>query len=205
MSMKDKSLNEFSFALADKVSVPGGGGAAALAGALGAALGSMVGNFTVGKPKFADVEEELLGYMAKAEKLRGDLLQCIDDDAVGFEPLSKAYGIPKGTPGREETLEKCLRDAAAVPFRIAELSCEVIALSEKFAEKGSALMLSDAGCSAVLAWSALYAAVLNVRVNTRLMKDREYAESLNKKTDDLMKEYWIRADKVYEDVFNKLI
>ena len=204
MSMKDKSLSEFSKALADKVSVPGGGGAAALAGALAAALCSMVGNFTIGKPKFAEVEAELIEYMKEAEDLRLELLQCIDDDAVGFEPLSKAYGLAKDAPGRDEILEKCLRDAAAVPFKIAELSCRVIALSEEFAKKGSALMISDAGCSAVLAWSSLYAAVLNVRVNTRLMKDRAYAEDLNSKTDALMQEYWVKADKVYEDVFERL-
>lgn len=204
MSMNDKSLREFSQALADKVSVPGGGGAAALAGALAAALGSMVGNFTVGKAKYADVEKDILSYMDEAETLRNDLLNCIDEDAEGFEPLSKAYGIPKGTPGREETLEKCLRDAAAVPYKIAELSCKVIELSEKFAEKGSTLMISDAGCSAVLAWAALYAAVLNVRVNTKLMTDRDYAEKLNSSIDELMNKYWVKADKVYGEVFEKL-
>lgn len=204
MTMNDYSLREFSQALADKVSVPGGGGAAALAGALAAALGSMVGNFTVGKAKYADVEQDILSYMDEAEKLRKELLDCIDEDALGFEPLSKAYGIPKDTPGREETLEKCLHDAAAVPYKIAELSCRVIELSEQFAAKGSTLMISDAGCSAVLAWAALYAAVLNVRVNTKLMSDRDYAEKLNAGTDELMQKYWVKADKVYEDVFEKL-
>lgn len=204
MSMNDKSLREFSQALADKVSVPGGGGAAALAGALAAALGSMVGNFTVGKAKYADVEQDILSCMDQAETLRNELLNCIDEDAVGFEPLSKAYALPKDAPGRDDILEKCLKDAAAVPYKIAELSCKVIALSEEYAQKGSTLMISDAGCSAVLAWSALYAAVLNVRVNTKLMRDREYAEKLNADTDELMQKYWVKADKVYEDVFEKL-
>lgn len=204
MSMNDMSVKSFAEELAAKTSVPGGGGAAALAAALGAALGSMVGVFTVGKAKYAAVEPDMNRLMAKAEELRIQLLNCIDEDAEGFEPLSKAYGIPKDEPGRDETLEKCLHDAASVPMKIAELSCQVIDIADEFAEKGSTLMISDAGCSAVLAWAALYAAVLNVRVNTKLMKDRAYAEEMNKHADELMETYWKKADKTYESVFNRL-
>jgi len=204
MSMNDLSLKAFSEELAAKTSVPGGGGAAALAGALAAALGSMVGNFTVGKKKYAEVEADMYALMEKADALRNDLLNCIDEDAKGFEPLSKAYAIPKEEPGRDETLEKCLKDAAAVPFKIVELSCKVIDLQEEFALKGSALMISDAGCGAVLAWSAMYAAALNVFVNTKLMKDKDYATEMNKKVDELMEVYWKKADKIYEDVYKKL-
>ena len=202
MSMNDLSVRSFAQELAAKVSVPGGGGASALVGALAAALGSMVGNFTLGKKKYADVEPDIIVLMEKAENLRNELLACIDKDAEGFEPLSRAYGLPKDAPGRDETLEKCLHDAAAVPMEIAKLSCKVIELSEEFAAKGSKLMVSDAGCSAVFAWSALYGAALNVRVNTKLMKDREYAAGLDSRIDSLMEEYWKRADKVYEDVYN---
>lgn len=204
MSMNDLSLKAFSEELAAKTSVPGGGGAAALTGALAAALGSMVGNFTVGKKKYADVEADILALMDKADALRKDLLQCIEDDAVGFEPLSKAYAIPKEEPGRDETLEKCLRDAAAVPMRIVELSCKVIDLQKDFAEKGSSLMISDAGCGAVFAWSSMYAAALNVFVNTKLMKDRAYAEEMNKKVEGLMDVYWKKADEIYQSVYNRL-
>lgn len=204
MSMNDMSVKDFAAELAAKTSVPGGGGAAALAAALGAALGSMVGVFTVGKKKYAEVEPEILKLMDQAEELRIQLLACIDEDAAGFEPLSRAYGIPKEEPGRDEILEGCLHDAAAVPMKIAELSCKVIDLADEFAEKGSTLMISDAGCSAVLAWAALYSAVLNVRVNTKLMKDREYAEGLNKHADELMDIYWKKADKTYESVLGRL-
>ena len=204
MSMNDLSIKAFAEELAAKTSVPGGGGAAALAGALAAALGSMVGVFTVGKAKYAAVEPEILALMDKAEELRKQLLNCIDEDAVGFEPLSKAYGIPKDEPGRDETLEKCLHDAAAVPMKILILSCQVIDLQEEFAEKGSTLMISDAGCGAVLAWAAMYAAALNVRVNTKLMKDRAYAEDLNTQVEEHMNFYWKKADAVYESVFERL-
>lgn len=204
MSMNDLSIKAFAEELAAKTSVPGGGGAAALAGALAAALGSMVGVFTVGKAKYAAVEPEILALMDKAEELRKQLLDCIDEDAVGFEPLSKAYGIPKDEPGRDETLEKCLHDAAAVPMKILILSCQVIDLQEEFAAKGSTLMISDAGCGAVLAWAAMYAAALNVRVNTKLMKDRAYAEDLNKQVEAHMDFYWKKADAVYESVYERL-
>ena len=205
MSMNDLSLRDFSQALADKVSVPGGGGASAAVAALGSALNSMVGNFTVGKKKYADVEEEIVHLMAEADDLRNRLLECIDKDAEGFEPLSRAYGIPKDAPGRDETLEKCLKDAAAVPMEITELACKVIDLADDFAVKGSSLMTSDAGCASVFAWAAVQGAALNVKVKTKLMTDREYAKAMDKRVDELLEVYEKKAEKVYKFVFDKLV
>ena len=204
MSMNDLSVRAFTDELAAKVSVPGGGGASALVGALASALGSMVGNFTLGKKKYADVEPEIIRLMDKAAELQNKLLACIDKDAEGFEPLSRAYGLPKDAPGRDETLEKCLRDAAAVPFEIAELAAEVIAVQEEFAKKGSKLMVSDAGCGAAFARAALEGAVLNVRVNTKLMKDREYAADLDARVDELLAAGRRDADAVYAFVLDGL-
>ncbi len=204
MSMNDLSVRAFTDELAAKVSVPGGGGASALVGALASALGSMVGNFTLGKKKYADVEPEIISLMDKAAELQNKLLACIDKDAEGFEPLSRAYGLPKDAPGRDETLEKCLRDAAAVPFEIAELAAEVIAVQEEFAKKGSKLMVSDAGCGAAFARAALEGAVLNVRVNTKLMKDREYAAQLDARVDELLAAGRRDADAVYTFVLDGL-
>ena len=202
--MNDLSVRAFTDELAAKVSVPGGGGASALVGALASALGSMVGNFTLGKKKYADVEPEIIRLMDKAAELQNKLLACIDKDAEGFEPLSRAYGLPKDAPGRDETLEKCLRDAAAVPFEIAELAAEVIAVQEEFAKKGSKLMVSDAGCGAAFARAALEGAVLNVRVNTKLMKDREYAAQLDARVDELLAAGRRDADAVYTFVLDGL-
>ena len=204
MSMNDLSVRAFTDELAAKVSVPGGGGASALVGALASALGSMVGNFTLGKKKYADVEPEIIRLMDKAAELQNKLLACIDKDAEGFEPRSRAYGLPKDAPGRDETLEKCLRDAAAVPFEIAELAAEVIAVQEEFAKKGSKLMVSDAGCGAAFARAALEGAVLNVRVNTKLMKDREYAANLDARVDELLAAGRRDADAVYAFVLDGL-
>ena len=203
MSMNDMSLREFTSVLASKASVPGGGGASALVGAIGTALGSMVGSLTVGKKKYADVEDDIRALMVKAEELQNELLDAIDGDAAAFEPLSKAYGIPKDDPGRGEIMEKCLKDAAAVPMKILRLCCRAIELHEEFAEKGSVLVISDAGTGAVLCWGAMYGAALNVKVNTKSMTDREYADSMNAEVDKLMDEYYRRAEAVYEKVMRR--
>ena len=126
--MLNKSVTEFTEALASKAAVPGGGGASALVGAIGIALGDMVGELTVGKKKYADVEEDVKALMARAQELRVKLLDCVNKDAEAFEPLSRAYGIPKDDPTRDEVMEKCLRDAAAAPLEILDLCCEAIEL-----------------------------------------------------------------------------
>lgn len=197
------SCEAFSGQLASSAAVPGGGGASALVGALGAALGTMVGALTVGKPKYADVEPELTELMKKAETLRAALLQCVDDDAAAFAPLAKAYAIPKDDPKRSETMERCLRNAAAVPMRILELCCEAIDLQRAFADKGSALAVSDAATGVVFCWSAMYGAAVNVKVNTKMMCDRAYADSLNQHVDQLVDQYWKIAERVYEDVYRR--
>lgn len=197
-------VSEFVSALASSAPAPGGGGASALAAALGAALGGMVGELTVGKKKYASNEPRLRELIAEAGALRLRLLEFVDADAEAFLPLSEAYKLPKDAPGRDAVMEKCLADAAAVPMEILELSCRVIALQEEFAALGSSLAVSDAGTGAVFAWAAMYGAALNVLANTRLMTDRERAEAMDRRVSELMQEYRVRADRVYEDVFAKL-
>lgn len=201
MDMLEMKINEFLDRLESKDAVPGGGGASALAAALGSSLGTMVGSLTVGKKKYADVEEEIKELMAEMTKLSDRLAACVNKDAELFEPLSKAYGIPKEEPGRDEILEKCLRDAASAPLEIMELSCRAIELLEQFYAKGSKLMISDAATGAVIVKGALLGAAVNVRVNTRLMKDREYAADIDARTDSMIGEYSKRADRVFEAFF----
>lgn len=201
--MLEKSVNEFAEVLSSSAAVPGGGGASALVGALGAALGGMVGALTVGKEKYAAVEEDVKALMEKAEYLRKQLLSCVEEDAAVFAPLAKAYAIPKDDPARDEVMEKCLRDAASVPLKILELSCEMVALHREFADKGSVLAVSDAATGVVFCWSAMYGAAVNVKVNTKSMKDRAYAEKINCRVDELMETYWHVAEQVYEDVYRR--
>ncbi|MEE3425626.1 MAG: cyclodeaminase/cyclohydrolase family protein, partial [Erysipelotrichaceae bacterium] len=194
----------FTELLASSSAVPGGGGASALVGAIAIALGDMVGELTVGKKKYADVEEEIEELMIKAQDLRVEFLNCINDDARAFEPLSKAYGLPKDEPGRDEILEKCLKDAAAAPLKVFDLCCVSVELLKEFGEKGSKLMISDAATGIAFARGALYGAAVNVRVNTRLMKDREYAQQLDAHIADKLNVYSRVCDEVYESIYQKL-
>lgn len=204
MSLINESVMSFSCKVAAKTSVPGGGGASALVAAIGTALGSMVGEFTVGKKKYADVEEDIKALMKKADDIRFSLLKCIDDDAVAFEPLSKAYSIPKEEPTRDEVMEKCLKDAAQVPFRILELACEAVDLQRDFADKGSVIMISDAATGVAVLEGAIKGAAVNVKINTKSMKDRAYADELDSKVETLVKEYTEKASQIYSDVWERL-
>lgn len=203
MELKNLPAAEFAAALAAKTPTPGGGGASAAVGALGAALCSMVANYTVGKKKYAAVEEDVKAILAEADALRSRLLELVDEDSAAFEPLSRAYGIPKDDPGREEVMEQCLRQAAAPPMELLRLSCRAIELHRELLDKGSVMVLSDVGTGAVLCWSALYGAWLNLKVNTKPMADRAYAEGLNAQADELVNKYWKIAEEVYEAVMKR--
>ena len=201
--LTEKSCREFAEALASKTPVPGGGGASALVGALGTALCSMVGNYTLGKPKYAAVEEDVKAIMEEAEKLRRRLLELAEEDAAAFEPLSRAYAIPKDDPSRVEVMEECLRAAVKPPMEVLTISCRVIELHQELLEKGSVMVLSDVGTGVIFAWSALYGAWLNVKVNTKQMADRAFAGNLNGEADALVGKYWKIADQVYEAVMGR--
>ena len=203
MDYTTKSCREFVTVLASNEPAPGGGGASALVAALGTALGNMVGSLTVGKKKYAEVEEEIKALMAKCDALQTELLDQVPADAEGFLPLAKAYAIPKDDPARDEIMENCLRQAASVPMKILDLSCQMIELHREFADKGSALAVSDAATGVVFCWSAMYGAAVNVKVNTKPMKDRAYAEEINRHVDEMMEQYWPIAEKVYEDVYRR--
>ena len=200
MDFTQKSCREFVEVLASNAPVPGGGGAAALVGALGTALGNMVGSLTVGKKKYADVEAEIIALKAKCDALQKDLLDQVPADAVGFEPLAKAYGIPKDNPDRDRILEEATIVACQVPMKIMELCCESIEAISVFAAKGSRLAVSDAGCGAVCCKAALQSASLNVFINTKSLKDRELAEELNAKANGMLDKYCAMADEIFAGV-----
>ena len=200
MDFAQASCTEFVTVLASNAPVPGGGGASALVAAIGTALGNMVGSLTVGKKKYADVEAEIVALKAKCDALQKELLDQIELDAKGFEPLAKAYGIPKDNPDRDKILEEATMVACHVPMKIMELCCESLDAIEVFAAKGSRLAVSDAGCGAVCVKAALQAASLNVFINTKTLKNREAAEEMNKKCLDMLDKYCALADKIFESV-----
>ena len=208
MEMMEKSCGQFLAELAGKAPTPGGGGASALVGAAGVALGNMVGSLTTGKKKYAAVEAGIQALNARAETLRGELEALVQADAEAFAPLAAAYGLPKDTPEqaahKSAVLEKALDAACAVPLQIMEKCAEGITLAEEYAAKGSVLAVSDAGCAAALCKAALQAASLNVFINTKLMADRSRAGVLDAKADNLLNEFVPRADAVFESVMQKL-
>ena len=208
MGFSDKSCSEFVEVLATKAPVPGGGGASAMVGALATALGNMVGSLTVGKKKYAAVEEEMWALKDRCDRLQKDFLHLVERDAEVFEPLARAYSMPKNT--EEEKAEKArvmeivLRDACSVPMEIMEKCCEAIDIIAVFAEKGSVIAISDAGVGAAFAKAALQGASLNVYINTKSMADRVLAAELNAKCDRMLEEYSGKADAIFVSVLGRL-
>ena len=200
MDMTLATCRDFVTVLASDAPAPGGGGAAALVGAIGTALGNMVGSLTVGKKKYADVQDEIIALKAKCDELQKQLLDQVEADEINFLPLAKAYGIPKDDPTRDKVMEEDTIIACSTPMKIMELCCEAIEAIRVFAEKGSRLAVSDAGCGAVCCKAALQSASLNVFINTKSLKNREVAEEMNKKANDMLDKYCAIADDIFATV-----
>ena len=200
MDMTLASCREFVTVLASDAPAPGGGGAAALVGAIGTALGNMVGSLTVGKKKYADVQDEIIALKAKCDELQKQLLDQVEADEVNFLPLAKAYGIPKDDPNRDKVMEEATIIACSTPMKIMELCCEAIDAIAVFAAKGSRLAVSDAGCGAVCCKAALQSASLNVFINTKSLKNREVAEEMNAKAFAMLDKYCAMADEIFAGV-----
>lgn len=203
--MRELSINVFSQQLKSGAPVPGGGGASALMGAVAACLSSMVANLTTGKKKYAQYQEDIDRILIRTEELRSEMIDLIEKDAEVFEPLSKAYSIPKEQEGRDEILQKCLKEAALAPFEILKKARKVSLIVEELAQKGSRLAISDVGVAASACTAAATGAAMNVYINTKLMTDREYAITLNRNTDELVDEIRRRCDKAYAEVKESLI
>lgn len=208
MELMNLSCKAFLEDLAGSAPAPGGGGAAALVGAAGAALGNMVGSLTIGKKKYAAVEADILVLNPRAAALRKRLEGLVQADADAFAPLAAAYKLPKETPEQQAhkavVLETALEGACAVPLEIMSACCEGIALAAEYAEKGSVMAVSDAGCAALFCKAALQAAGLNVSINTRLMADKAHAAALNAQADAMLAEFVPQADQIYEKLTQSL-
>ena len=204
MKLIDNTVAAFTQELASPAPVPGGGGASALAAAIGISLGDMVGELTVGKKRYADVEQDVRSLMERSQALRIRFLELVDADAEAFAPLAKAYGIPKDDPTRDEVMENALKVACGVPMDIMRACGEALDLIEEFAAKGSKLAISDAGCGAVLCKAAMQAASLNVFINTKSMKDRACAEALEKEANELLDKYTAMGDEIFGTVLGKI-
>jgi formiminotetrahydrofolate cyclodeaminase len=208
MSMLDNPCKNFLFELASKAPVPGGGGAAALGGAIGMCLSNMVGNLTVGKKKYADVENEAKDLLQRGDAVIEKLKRLVDKDAEVFEPLSRAYGLPKDTPEqikkKEETIEECSKVACSVPMEIMRNAYEGIKIHNRMGQIGSMLAISDVGCGVAFLKSALVAGSLNVIINLNTIKDPVFLETTRNEMNTLLDEGSKLADKTLDLVISKL-
>lgn len=206
--MIDRTCADFCDVLSSKAPVPGGGGAAALGGAIGMALSNMVGSLTVGKKKYADVEDEVKELLDRGYKIMGELLVLVDKDAEVFEPLSKAYGLPTETEEQKkykaETMEECSKVACSVPMDIMRKSYEGIKIHERMGQIGSKLALSDVGCGVVFLKAALIAGMQNVLINVTSIKDQDFVNSTNEEMNRLLEEGSKIADETLQVVVDKL-
>lgn len=206
--MENKTVKEFIEVLGSKDAIPGGGGASSLLAAIGISLSEMVSSLTLGKKKYAEVEDEVLEIKKKCQSLEKDFLNLINEDAKAFLPLSKAYALPKETQEeikyKEEVMEKALVDAVKVPLHIMHKCEEAIIVTKRISEIGSRLAISDAGCAASAIKSALEAAALNVYINTSSMKDRDVANKFNLECEEILNNNIVLCDQVYKDVLSKV-
>ena len=200
MKMLEKPATQFLSELSSNAPVPGGGGASAAVGAFAAALGMMVTNLTIGKKKYADYEEEVKAVRDRLEGLRDQLIDLVDGDAVAFEPLSKAYSIPKDDPERDTIMENALYEASVVPMSIMETILAAAKELEILVAKGSKLAVSDVGVGILFAQAAIEGASLNVYINTKSMKDRERAAALDAKADAIIAEGAALKARIYDGV-----
>ena len=208
MSILEKSCDRFLKELSSKAPVPGGGGAAAYGGAIGMALSNMVGSLTVGKKKYADVEDEVKELIEKGDKIIEELKILVDKDAEVFEPLSKAYGLPKDTPEqakvKEDILEKCSKDACSIPMEIMRKAYEGIKIHKKMGQIGTMIAISDVGCGVVFLKASLISGSLNVMINLSAIKDQEYVKVTTEEMNQLLTNGSKIADETLELIISKI-
>lgn len=198
-SFSEKTLREFVEQLGSKSPIPGGGGAAALVGAIGTALGNMVASLTIGKPKYKEFENDLIGLQARADTLQQEFLLLVQKDAEAFEPLAAAYKVGPG-----DEMESALKTACDVPLTIMRKCADTIELCSEFAEKGSKIVISDAGAGVILSKAAMQAASLSVFINTGAIQDKKYASQIEEQANKLLDKYLPLADSIFLKVKGKL-
>ena len=207
--IKEQVIQDFLDVLSSKEPVPGGGGASALCGAVGNALGQMVANLTVGKKKYAEAEPEVKEHLEKMVQLQAEFTALADDDAKVFAPLAKAYSLPSETEEQKaykaEVMETNLLAASAVPLQIMEKSMQMLTILDRLADIGSRMAVSDVGVAVQSTRAALLGAAMNVYINTNSMKDRNKAEELNNSANKMIEEGSRQADRIYDKVLKALI
>jgi formiminotetrahydrofolate cyclodeaminase len=206
--IKDTAIEPFLDALASSSATPGGGSAAAILGGMGAALVSMVCNLTIGKKKYADVEDEMKDVLAKAEDLRHRLTGMIQEDVKAFDTVMGAYGMPKETDAdkaaRGAAIQDALKQATEVPIHCCRLAREVIDLALTASAKGNLNVISDAGVGVLSAYAALRSAALNVYINAKMISDKSFVEAKLSELESLLAGAETATEKAYDVVKGKV-
>ena len=204
----DMNMKDFVDELSRDSPAPGGGSVAALSGALSGALVSMVANLTYGKKKYKDVWEEMLDIARKAQELKDRYVSLIDEDTDAFNLLMDAFSLPKKTEEekkiREERIEEATKVAIEVPMKSLKLSKELLKLSKVLAEKGNQNALSDAGVSALTAYTSAYSAYLNVLINLAGLRDEEYKNRIKMEAENILREVEKEKEEILKAVLSKL-
>jgi formiminotetrahydrofolate cyclodeaminase len=194
--------------LASRSPEPGGGSVSALVGALGAALVSMVGNLTLGKEKYADVQDRVEELLKSSEKIRDELQRLVQKDTEVYTDVSAAFKLPRESDEekakRKAAIQNALKVATEVPFEIAEACLEVARLSETSAEIGNVAAVSDAGVAALLADAAAQSAALNVKINIKSIEDSDFAGGKWDRIQEILAETAELRDRVVKVTYEKL-
>ena len=206
--IKQSAIEKFLDDLASQNATPGGGSAAAIIGAMGAALVAMVCNLTIGKKKYADVEGEMRDLLAKAEALRHKLTGMIEDDVKAFDAVMGAYGMPKETDAEKEKRSAAIQDALKlatdVPMACARAARQVIDIAATASDKGNLNVISDAGVGVLAGYAALRSAALNVLTNARMITDKPFAEAKLRELNELLAGAEGATEKAYAVVKGKV-
>jgi len=206
--LSEKSVQTFLDELASSAPAPGGGSAAALAAAIGAALVSMVANLTLGKSKYADVQDDIERVVARSEELRHRCVALLEKDIQAYTKVSSAYKMPRDTEEQKEArsaaIQEALKGATDVPMQLAEACVQIIELCPESAEKGNVMAVSDVGVGALMAEAALRAAALNVWINLGSIKDEVFVEREGKRLDNLLQGKADLKEAIFKDVKAKL-
>ena len=209
MNTAGYNIDEYIKELGSKAPVPGGGGASAVAGALSAALSSMVCNLTVGKKSYISVEDDIKKILEDMNKHMESFIKLSDKDAEVFYPLSQAYGFkPQNDEEKkmhEENMEKLLFDAAMIPLDIMKEAYSMLVAVDFLAKKGSKLAVSDAGVAVSMLRSAVCGAMMNVVINVKYMKNREKAQDLMDEASEILENTMNKADIIYREVLEVLL
>jgi methenyltetrahydrofolate cyclohydrolase len=208
MGYLEEPLSTYTSALASGRPTPGGGSAAALVGALGAALNSMVANFTVGREKFAAVEEEVRALLARSEELRAELQRLTQADTEAYGVVSAAYKMPRETEeqkaARDQAIQEALKQAAAVPMAAARACHAVLEIAAALVDTGNPNLISDVGVAAKFALSGLECAVLNVEINLVSIRDEDYVNRHFDELRPIVHDSEVRGREVWDRVLRQI-